>query len=115
MRKNIILIMIFVLFIMLSSCNGKNNETTGTFTDNSEFLYNVSNGYITIQGIKEEYSDKTEITIPQKIEVDKDLWREVKYIGESAFSGNTNIIKLNISINLYKIYDSAFLNATNLK
>lgn len=115
MRKNIILIMIFVLFIMLSSCNGKNNETTGTFTDNSEFLYNVSNGYITIQGIKEEYSDKTEITIPQKIEVDKDLWREVKYIGESAFSGNTNIIKLNISINLYKINDSAFLNATNLK
>lgn len=74
------------------------------------FNYETYEESATISGIKDEYKNRKEITIPEIIDSKK-----VTTISRTAFKGNTNIEKVTLPKTLVSIGAAAFYSCSNLK
>lgn len=127
--------MIFCIFILGTSCRKEDRKSKNPVVSENresilEAVYDDGTGLITAQGLAfevtedvEKYTmsvfsivdyDKEEYTIPSKLEYDG-LVYEVTAIGKSAFEGETNLKRVEITEGIEKIEESAFYNCENLK
>ena len=104
---------IFFLFISLLSVVFSNAQGKADF-QSDEFLYAFNGSEVTVVGQTETGYKMTEVKIPETVEFESQTYI-VTMIGDEAFKGNRNIVKLTMGDGVKTICQYAFSDCRNLK